>query len=261
MSKLNSIQFKALRFCLGLRRTTPTNVILAEAAEGPLTEKFKFLTTRYILKIFSLYSHTALNKLSELHWYSTRRKRKKDPEQSFLLFHSFRQMLKHKRNIADFDYPSPYSVSFEALTYIPDILFTSFKQTEDIKNSAFPTLTFLNIYHYLTVDKIVFYTDASKLDTGSPAGFAVYSPSRNIQLMFRALSQFSIYSAEALAILYTLNYILDNHILKAVIFSDSKSVLDTLTSYNFGHSCNYIIYIIRQKLLEMKRLDYTVSLI
>lgn len=115
MSKLNSIQFKALRFCLGLRRTTPTNVILAEAAEGPLTERFKFLTTRYILKIFSLYSHTALNKLSELHWYSTRRKRKKDPEQSFLLFHSFRQMLKHKRNIADFDYPSPYSVSFSLL--------------------------------------------------------------------------------------------------------------------------------------------------
>lgn len=77
MSKLNSIQFKSLRLCLGLRRTTPTNVILAEAAEGPLIERFKLLTARYILKIFSLYSHTALNKLPELYWYTSRKKRKK----------------------------------------------------------------------------------------------------------------------------------------------------------------------------------------
>lgn len=145
MSKLNSIQYKALRICLGLRRTTPTNVILAEASEGPLTERFKLLTARYIFKIFSLYSHAALDKLSELYWYSTRKKRKKDPDQSFLLFYTFRQMFKYKRYIADFDYPSPYSVSFESLMYTPDIFFTSSKQVNEIKNSAFPTLTFLNI--------------------------------------------------------------------------------------------------------------------
>lgn len=261
MSKLNSIQYKALRICLGLRRTTPTNVILAEASEGPLTERFKLLTARYIFKIFSLYSHAALDKLSELYWYSTRKKRKKDPDQSFLLFYTFRQMFKYKRYIADFDYPSPYSVSLESLMYTPEIFFTPSKQVNEIKNSAFPTVTFLNTYHCFLADRTVFYTDASKLDTGSPTGFAFFSPTTNTQAMFKASSHFSIYSAEALAILFTLNYILDNQILQAVIFSDSKSVLDTLTSYNFGHSCNYIIYIIRHKLLDLKRLGYIVTLI
>jgi len=78
---------------------------------------------------------------------------------------------------------------------------------------------------------------------------------------FKASSYFSIYSAEALAILYTLNYILDNSIPIAVIFSDSKSVIDTFASHNFGHSCNYIIYIIRQKLLEIYRLNHIVTIV
>lgn len=54
MSSLDKIQYKAIRLCLGIRRTTPTNIILAEAGKGPLVSRFYFLTAKYILKIFSL---------------------------------------------------------------------------------------------------------------------------------------------------------------------------------------------------------------
>ncbi|KMQ81796.1 pol-like protein [Lasius niger] len=48
MSSLDKIQFKAIRLCLGLRKTTPTNIMLAEAREPPLCMRFKYLTSKYI---------------------------------------------------------------------------------------------------------------------------------------------------------------------------------------------------------------------
>lgn len=104
MAELNKIQYKALRFCIGLRRTTPTNVILPEVAESHL-KRFKYLTSRYILKMFSLNSHIALDKLSELLWYCGN-SRQKDPGEQFLLFNTFRELFKFKFKIADFDYSS-----------------------------------------------------------------------------------------------------------------------------------------------------------
>jgi len=58
MKHLENIQFRALRACLGFRRTTPTNVILAEAGEGPLRFRFELLSSKYILKVFPLDTHS-----------------------------------------------------------------------------------------------------------------------------------------------------------------------------------------------------------
>ncbi|KMQ85763.1 pol-like protein, partial [Lasius niger] len=97
--------FKAIRLCLGLRKTTPTNIILAEAGEGPLISRFYFLTAKYILKIFSLDTYPAVDKLYGLLWYS-RNSPVKDPSEKFLLFKAFRNLRKHKTLIAKFDFPA-----------------------------------------------------------------------------------------------------------------------------------------------------------
>lgn len=61
MKKLNTIQFKAIRYCLGLRNSILTNVVVAEAGEDPLICKFDYLTSKYLLKPFSLDSHIGLD--------------------------------------------------------------------------------------------------------------------------------------------------------------------------------------------------------
>lgn len=66
MYHLEKIQFRAIRLCLSLKRTTPTNVLLAEAGEGPLKFRLSFLSSKYILKIFSLDSHPLIDKLFSL---------------------------------------------------------------------------------------------------------------------------------------------------------------------------------------------------
>lgn len=141
MSSLDKIQFRAIRLCLGLRKTTPTNIILAEAGESPLCMRFKYLTSKYILKIFSLDSHPAIDKLYGLFWYS-RNSPTRDPHKKFLLYKSFCNLRKFKGSIAYFDSPAAFIIDYHALILTPSIIFTSAKDVEDIKNSPIPQLIF-----------------------------------------------------------------------------------------------------------------------
>lgn len=250
MSQLNKIQYQAIRLCLGLRRITPTNIILAEAAEPPLRIRFEYLTFKYTLKIFSLYTHLVIDKLYALLWYS-RNSRKKDPSAKFQLFNSFRNLSKYKRWIARLDYPAIYSIDHEALISFPDVIITTGKEVEEIKNSPLPQIMFMNIYSTLLNSHTVFHTDASKTAPGNYVGFAVYSLSPHLQLLFKTSSYSSVFTAEALAILYVLKHILSHSVLHSVIFTNSQSVTEALISLNLGHSYNYIIHSIIQKLHEI----------
>jgi len=260
MKHLESIQFRALRACLGFRRTTPTNVILAEAGEGPLRFRFELLSSKYILKVFSLDTHPLIDKLFGLLWYS-RKSRKTNPSEKFLLFKSFCFLLHIKRYISKFDYPAVYSIGHNALTSFFSIIITTPAEAEKIKNSPIPQTALFEIYNELISSCTSFYTDASKNDSDDYAGFVTYSPSPHLQLLYKTYSYSSIFTAEALAILYTLEYILSNSITKSVIFTDSKSVTEALSSINLAHSYNYVVYAIKQKLQEIRSVDHEITIV
>lgn len=257
MRHLESIQ---LRACLGLRRSTPTNVVLAEAGEGPLRFRFELLTSKYVLKTFALDSHPLIDKLSALLWYS-RKSRKTDPSSKFLLFKSFTNLLRIKSQVKKFDFPAVYSIDYNALIHLPPVVFTSSTEVERIKNAPVPQVIFFEIYKNLISSHTCFYTDASKINCDEYVGFAIYSPSPHLQLLFKTHPHSSIFSAEALAILYTLEYILSEPITKSVIFTDSKSVTEALLSINLAHSYNHIIYAIKQKLLDIKSAGHETTII
>lgn len=58
--RLERIQYKALRIALGLRRSTPTNVILAEAKIPPLNLRFEYLGNNFISRINTLEDHSLI---------------------------------------------------------------------------------------------------------------------------------------------------------------------------------------------------------
>ncbi|KAL6421606.1 hypothetical protein ACFW04_014224 [Cataglyphis niger] len=186
MDILEKIQYRAIRLCLGLRRITSTNVLLAEAGEGPLRFRFYLFSSKYILKIFSLDSHPFLDKLFSL------------------LYSSF----------------------------LPSIIFTSW-DVERIKKAPIPQIIFFDIYNHLIF-----------------SCFSIYSPSLHLQFFFKTHSFSSIFTAEALAILHTLEYILTNSISKSVIFTDSKSLILSI-----------IIFAIKQKLYEIKSAGFENSIV
>jgi len=170
--------------------------------------------------------------------------------------HPFSSLLRIKPYISKFDYPAVYSIDYNALTSLLSIIITSSVETEKIKNAPIPQIAFFEIYNQLISSCTSFYTDASKNDSDDHVGFAIYFPAPHLQLQFKTYSYSSIFIAEALAILYTLEYILTNSITKFAIFTDSKSVTEALLSINLAHSYNYVIYAIRQKLQEIKLAAY-----
>ncbi|XP_029667672.1 uncharacterized protein LOC115238206 [Formica exsecta] len=242
----------------GLRRTTPTNVLLAEA--GALKHRFNLLSSKYNLKIFSLDSHPLIDKLYALLWYS-RRTRKVNPTEKFLLFRSFCNLLPKKPYIAKFDYPAVYSIDYEALISFPTIIITTPFDVEKIKNAPIPQLVFFDIYNQLISTSRSFFTDGSKNDSDDHVGFSIYSPSPHLQLLFASYSFSSIFTAEALAILHTLEYISINSTPRSVIFTDSQSVTKALLSINLAHSYNYIIYAIKQKLHQIKTAGFEITIV
>ena len=50
MIKLNRVQFKTLRLVMGMRVSTPTNILLAEAGELPIKQRIHMLAQNYIIK-------------------------------------------------------------------------------------------------------------------------------------------------------------------------------------------------------------------
>ncbi|KYQ53563.1 Gag-Pol polyprotein, partial [Trachymyrmex zeteki] len=80
-------------------------------------------------------------------------------------------------------------------------------------------------------------------------GAAVFSPQLHAELMFRLSSYTSVFSAEAYAIYTAITISIDLHLRKVTIVTDSKSVLETISSYN-NRTNNYLIPLIKAVLEE-----------
>ena len=63
---LDRIQFKALRLAMGYRTSTPTNVILAESGQPPLSLRFRYLGRNYVTRVLSDSTHRVTPALQEI---------------------------------------------------------------------------------------------------------------------------------------------------------------------------------------------------
>lgn len=82
---------------------------------------------------------------------------------------------------------------------------------ESIKNAPIPQIIFMEVYKDFMHNSVLSYTDACKKKTSDFVGFALYSPSLDIQFQYR-ISFASVFTTEAFAILYILKYILQKSI-------------------------------------------------
>jgi len=115
----------------------------------------------------------------------------------------------------------------------------------DLSNSAINKI-FLEKSSTFTTNTKTFYLDGSKLYSDAPTSASVYSPDFNINIMHRLPAETSVFSAEAWAINLAINAIMDYNCSKAVIFSDSKSVLNASPSLAspLSPNKNYLIHYI-----------------
>lgn len=111
---LDRIQFKAIRIALGYRKSTPTNIILAEANEPPLTLRFKNLCRNYLTRVFANTEHKLIPILERLNEYMenpVRNVRCVTPD----IVHIFREHERIGHQIANSSKPHCFSNSYDSL--------------------------------------------------------------------------------------------------------------------------------------------------
>ncbi|XP_018373152.1 PREDICTED: RNA-directed DNA polymerase from mobile element jockey-like [Trachymyrmex cornetzi] len=257
LTQLQRLQFKALRIALGYRQSTPINAILFEAREPPLRQRFAHMTERYILKIISKRGGAVSNSLRSME-LTARTSREKSLAIS--ASPSFRFHVTNKHMI-DKSFQSTIHPAFE--TSYPDFI-SRFKYLQPIfitkdKPDRVIIQEFMDNTAELRKEAITFYTDGSKLDERGCAGAASYSPELGVSFRYKLTPDTTVFTAEAWAIYQTLLLIQDVGYSKAIIFSDSKSVLESINSSKIINR-NYVIHWIKRLLRFFSVRDIDVSL-
>ncbi|XP_026475988.1 uncharacterized protein LOC113381241 [Ctenocephalides felis] len=109
-------------------------------------------------------------------------------------------------------------------------------------------------------DYNVIYTDGSKLD--QKVGCAIYLENLNIKLGYKLPDFASIFTAEIFAIKKAIELIQRHKIMKTVIFTDSKSSIETLQNlYNKTQTSDILFYEVWYDINRLMRIGYTIKII
>ncbi|KYN13209.1 hypothetical protein ALC57_14595 [Trachymyrmex cornetzi] len=248
---LQVIQNHALRLCFGYCVSTPLNVVHAEAMELFLPLRFHLFASRYFLKISSVTDHPVVLKLYELCDLAAGMNNMNYLHAHFPAALLFQQM-QIFRNIVDRSYTLPnfrhsFSSSFISCSY--SSLSTPSLETLDHLPNPCAQAAFDQEFSHLTAVSTVFYTVGSKVDHSTHVGAAVLIPQLQGELMYKLSSYTSIFSAEAFAIYNAITTAIDPQLSKAMIVTDSRSVLEAIKGTCIRTN-NYLILLIKARLEE-----------
>lgn len=164
------------------------------------------------------------------------------------------RLCRYKSHIASSYLSAVYLVNYSALTIIlPTIIIRPTDAVDDIHSSSIPQLIFFEHYKDLIYDRISFFTDASKRDHMVNM---LGQPYIHLQTIFKSYIKSHLLQFQQKFQLHTFELILSHSIVKSAIFTDSLNVMKSLTSPNFGHSDNLIIYHIKQKLYKIREATF-----
>lgn len=253
-SRLEKIRNQALRLAVGYRQSTPINVMLAECCEPPLRTRFNFLAKKYLYRVFSNSTHPLRTKLPEL----SRLTIDSNVKFNYPLLIAFEKSKNYSELIRSKDLDPYFEFLFEDHSFTPQIILN---WGHSLQNSCNPSIDFKNLTNFNFPNHTFFFTDGSKSEVDHLAGCAFVCPSLNLTSKFKISDYSSIFSLEAFAILFCLDYIINSDLSNTVIFSDSLSVLSNLTSKNTYKTKSYIIFTIRNRLKILDNLNRPTTLV
>lgn len=247
LSRLDRVQYSAIRVALGYMKSTPINVLLAESGQLPLSYRRIWLAIKFLSKLAKISPNPLLQRLSQL--FSWRHAWGSRPMPPIL------EALNMLPETGSF-YSSPLLPCFQVplCVHYLDVPYYSLNLRKlDLDNSG--------LFDERCRDKFpdfsLLFTDASK--SRDQVGIGIYSPG-NISFSGRVPSSFSISSAELLAIDKALS-IIEGMTDDVLIISDSKSALEKLKGW-FPHSSNdHITLSIRNKIYRITQTNRQIKFV
>jgi ribonuclease HI len=243
LRKLDIIQNTAVRKILGVLPSTPIHSMLADTKLKPLKYAAMRAADNLIINLLVTGEHSALTNIKEL---AQREETNSNTSSLQILTKSFRKWTTsglQLRQTAHTGFTFPQDIS----EIILDTPWTNF-QKQDLPPQTLQII--LSYFNTEAKSDIKIYTDGSKQKTGE-TGTAIFSRDLNISIIKRPPNTYSIFSAEALALLSALRYVRGKDIKDPILIcTDSKSVLSTLASAKSVNSKNFLITDIRNILRE-----------
>lgn len=230
LHKLDLVQSKSLRIVVGAMKSTPINALQVECCDPPLNLRRQFLSDNYIVKISQFTNHPLLSKVELL-------KKSIDEQNSFWvhkdvphIYTSYKKIEGYKNDINTFPCHPLFHYDYEAIVFCPDV-YLSIGVYKQSVNANFLVQDFIQSNFS---NAQIFYTDASKTPAGKEVGAAFLHSNSGFFKLFKYPDIVSNYTAEALAILECINYIIQKEFQESIIFSDSLSSLKSLLSNPFN---------------------------
>lgn len=219
---LQSTYHAAIRASLKAFKTSPIINILAEGGFSSIEERKDVLTSRLVGKILESYDSPILSDCNKI------LKRSKTPKKPSALYITL--MFARKIGIE-------IKIKKKDLENHPPWLLLSESINTDLarfKKDSTPNVVYLQHFHELLNplienNWIILFTDGSKCEEGT--SFAIVDANNNLLSSERLPSFFSIFSAEALAVLKA-TQIVSKSKKKTVICSDSLSTLAAIKNVN-----------------------------
>ena len=183
---------------------------------------------------------------------SIRKHDKYKVKSKFQILSAYIKIYFKKKFIYKSDIVVPYNFDYSSVTYVPNI---DFESGITIKRSKNPNSEFNRIFMNELNTHCNFYTDASKTSESNYVSFAIFSSdwTNDLQIQKKITSYCSIFTAEAFAIYYAIKFILDNNLSPCSIYTDSKSVLESVLSYLYVKNTSFIIFEIKKVLLRASK--------
>ncbi|XP_018405977.1 PREDICTED: uncharacterized protein LOC108782257 [Cyphomyrmex costatus] len=250
--KLERIQYKIIRLAMGYRISTPINVLLYEAKECPLKQRFNLLTASFLYKCWSGTYNLVKEGIKNMDCTADSvvkriKALKSSPTYNrYAIHHEDLQKVFHSVSSPEFTY------DYETFIHEP---LCKFDMSSVDKDSP-PELIALRFKQHaeelIANSEVSLYTDGSKIGENGSVGAAVYSPEEDFRTACKLPEAFSVFSAEAWAIREALVYVSRRGKNSAVIFTDSQSVLAAISSGHYSQP-NYIVYQIKNLLTMLAR--------
>lgn len=253
--KLERIQAKGAKICLGLMKTTPNMMATVEAALPPIKQRVELSAYKLMGKVIQYPSENIYKEINNTMTISEANKywrKKRLP----IFVKAFTNIKKEYKIQTRSQKPCFQYTLNRQLMNIPIDIDTFNNTPKAIVPQIFKNLILQKYPNYKQ-----YYTDASYDATTKQSSFAIYSEDENTKINGRLPDETSIYTAEAYALLTALNKILETQTRKVIVCTDSRAVLASIKNSKFSTKDQLIIYKIRDKICRIKEENAEIQLI
>ncbi|XP_018570191.2 uncharacterized protein LOC108910148 [Anoplophora glabripennis] len=245
LAKLDKMQYQALRIVTGCMRSTPTNVLLAECAEMALEYRRKWLASKFVLKIIAEQEHPISELLLELDSYCQSKRGYWTRREVPYIIEALEEVDQHANNI----HAEKILPCFE-IEHVHQITPIEVANINNDRAQINSNKEFLSIFGPKFEQHTWIFTDGSLDKNQGNVGLGVFIPSINHKFSARLPQLTQICTAEVIAINKAITICLERNLDKSVIFSDSKSALQKISSTEINKDRDHISLKTKRMLLE-----------